>query len=99
MIKKKFLVCCGTGIATSVQVAAKLKEVMKERGIQALTAECKASEIASKVETSPPDVIVATAEVRVKPGGPRVFRGVPFLTGVGEEELADDIANYLKSGG
>ncbi len=68
-------------------------------GIQALTAECKASEIASKVETSPPDVIVATAEVRVKPGGPRVFRGVPFLTGVGEEELADDIANYLKSGG
>ncbi|WP_336251060.1 hypothetical protein [Stomatohabitans albus] len=64
-----------------------------------MTAECKASEIASKVETSPPDVIVATAEVRVKPGGPRVFRGVPFLTGVGEEELADDIANYLKSGG
>ena len=99
MIKKKFLVCCGTGIATSVQVAAKLKEVMKERGIQALTAECKASEIAAKVETSPPDVIVATAEVRVKPGDPRVFRGVPFLTGVGEDQLADEIADFLKSGG
>lgn len=99
MIKKKFLVCCGTGIATSVQVASKLKEVMKERGIQALTKECKASEIAAQVESSRPDVIVATAEVRVKEGGPKVFRGVPFLTGVGDEQLADEIAAYLNGGG
>ena len=30
MLKKKILVCCGTGIATSVQVANKLQRMLKE---------------------------------------------------------------------
>ena len=35
MIEKKILVCCGTGIATSVQVANKLQRLLRERGINA----------------------------------------------------------------
>ena len=35
MVDKKVLVCCGTGIATSVQVANKLEKMLKERGINA----------------------------------------------------------------
>ncbi len=33
MIRRKVLVCCGTGIATSVQVSHKLKALLRERGI------------------------------------------------------------------
>ena len=35
MIEKKILVCCGTGTATSVQVANKLQRLLRERGINA----------------------------------------------------------------
>ena len=32
MVNKKVLVCCGTGIATSVQVANKLQRMLRDRG-------------------------------------------------------------------
>ena len=45
MLKKKILVCCGTGIATSVQVANKLQRMLKERDIEATMKECKTGEL------------------------------------------------------
>ena len=43
MIEKKILVCCGTGTATSVQVANKLQRLLRERGIPDGALPCRGS--------------------------------------------------------
>lgn len=47
-MKKRILVACGTGIATSTVVTLKLQEALKKAGIDADVQQCKVSEIASK---------------------------------------------------
>lgn len=95
MIKRKVLVCCGTGIATSVQVARKLHVMLAERGIDAETRECKAIELAATIQSWRPDAVVATSAVAA-PAGVTIHKGVPFLTGVGAAAAADEIAAALK---
>lgn len=97
MISKKILVCCGTGIATSVQVANKLQRLLKERGINATMKECKAVEVPAQVSAFKPDAIVSTTVVKSPSPETKVYRGVAFLTGVGADKLADEIAEDLKS--
>ncbi|WP_027586573.1 PTS sugar transporter subunit IIB [Acidipropionibacterium thoenii] len=96
MISKKVLVCCGTGIATSVQVANKLQRLLKDRGINATMKECKAVEVPAQASSFKPDVIVSTTVVKAPSADIKVYRGVAFLTGVGADKLADEIAADLK---
>lgn len=96
MITKKILVCCGTGIATSVQVANKLQRMLKERGIDATMKECRTADVPARTESFQPDVIVTTTTVESPDEDTKVYRGMAFLTGVGAEELADEIAADLK---
>lgn len=96
MVDKKVLVCCGTGIATSVQVANKLEKMLKERGINASMKECRALEVPAQTASFHPDSIVSTTMVKSPDEGIKVFKGVAFLTGVGADKLADEIATYLK---
>ena len=60
MIEKKILVCCGTGIATSVQVANKLQRLLRERGINARMEHCRVAEVPRVAERFSPDAIVST---------------------------------------
>lgn len=96
MISKKILVCCGTGIATSVQVANKLQRLLKDRGIDATMKECKAVDVPVQAQDFQPDAIVSTTVVKSPSADIKVYRGVAFLTGVGADKLADDIAEDLK---
>jgi len=96
MIKRKVLVCCGTGIATSVQVARKLRGMLAERGIEAETRECKAIELAATIQGWRPDAVVATSAVAAPSPDITIYKGVPFLTGVGAAAAADEIAAALK---
>lgn len=97
MLKKKILVCCGTGIATSVQVANKLQRMLKERDIEATMKECKTSELLEHAESFEPDAIVSTTVVKAPSENVKVYRGVAFLTGVGDDDLTDEIAADLKA--
>ena len=97
MIEKKILVCCGTGIATSVQVANKLQRLLRERGINARMEHCRVAEVPRVVGELNPDAIVSTTAVKQPTENVKMFRGVAFLTGVDEGQLADEIANALKS--
>ncbi|MDU6338107.1 MAG: PTS sugar transporter subunit IIB [Cutibacterium granulosum] len=97
MLKKKILVCCGTGIATSVQVANKLQRMLKERDIEAMMKECKTGELSEHAESFEPDAIVSTTVVKAPSESVKVYRGVAFLTGVGDDDLADEIAADLKA--
>ena len=60
MVNKKILVCCGTGIATSVQVANKLQRMLRDRVVTATMKECKTANIPAQMETFQPDAIVVT---------------------------------------
>lgn len=97
MISKKILVCCGTGIATSVQVANKLQRMLKDRGVEATMKECRAIDVPDQTRAFRPDAIVSTTVVKSPLKDVKVYRGVAFLTGVDADKLADTIADDLKA--
>lgn len=89
----KIVVACGTAIATSTHVAMKIKEVLTERGKNVHVVQCRVQEIPSYVDGA--DAIIATAQVPFDITVP-VFDGIPFLTGIGLEEVIDKIDQSLK---
>ena len=97
MVNKKVLVCCGTGIATSVQVANKLQRMLRDRGVTATMKECKTANVSAQMTTFQPDAIVVTTAITPPDEEVKVYRGMPLLTGVGAEELADQSARDLKA--
>ncbi len=94
--EKRVLVSCGTAIATSTVVAAKIHEIAKEAGIPVKVSQCKAAEIRSKVSTFRPHVVVSTTPVPSDLGVP-VVNGVPFLSGIGMKEAKKKILEALLS--
>ncbi len=93
---KRVLIVCGTGIATATVAAEKVTQALKARGIEIISSQCHSMESPAKVQTFKPHIIVATTPVRKDLGVP-VFKGIPFLTGIGEAELVDQIVATLKS--
>lgn len=95
----KILSACGTGVATSTVASETCKRLLAERGISSVeVTECKAIEIVARAEIVNPDVIIHTAEVPLnKLKNYKCFRVLQFITGFGAEEVADEIADYIKS--
>ncbi|MDY2725232.1 MAG: MtlR transcriptional regulator [Anaerostipes faecalis] len=95
----KILSACGTGVATSTVASETCKRLLAERGIPSVdVTECKAIEIVARAEIVNPDVIIHTAEVPLdKLKDYKCFRVLQFITGFGAEDVADEIADYIKS--
>lgn len=92
---KKILVACGTAIATSTVVAKKIEKICKEKGIDCMTVQCKASEALSKAKTLKPDVIVSTTQIPEGSGVP-VINGRSFLTGVKLQDTIKELMEVLE---
>jgi PTS system galactitol-specific IIB component len=92
MAKKKVLVACGTGIATSTVVTIKIQEALKANNIDADVIQCKVAELPMKVDGA--DLIVTTT-VYENDKVP-VIRGLSFLTGIGMEKDLQTIVDKLK---
>lgn len=92
----KVLSVCGSGVATSTLAAAKLSEGLASRGISIDVMECKMTEVKSKVDSYAPDVIIYTTNVDEDAcqGVPH-FSALPFLTGIGQDELVQAVADQL----
>jgi len=90
---KRILVACGTAIATSTVVAKGIEEAMAERGIKVITRQCKAAEVKGLAYDA--DLIVTTTPVPKDLGVP-VIQTLAFLTGIGKEEVLDEIEAVLK---
>lgn len=90
---KRILVACGTAIATSTVVARGIEEALKERGIQVITRQCKASEVKSLADDA--DLIVTTTPVPSDLGVP-VIQTLAFLTGIGKEEVIEQIIEEIQ---
>jgi galactitol PTS system EIIB component len=90
---KKVLIICGTGVATSTVVAAKVRDHLAAEGIGANVVQGKVMDlVGGDVEA---DLIVATTDVPASVTVP-VIRALPLLTGIGQEEVLAEIADTLR---
>ncbi len=91
---KTVIVSCGTAIATSTVAAKGIEEACKEAGVAVVTKQCKTAEIQAYIDQGA-DLIVTTTQMRFDPGIP-VINGLPFLTGIGKEQMINEIVEFLK---
>ena len=91
--RRRVLVACGTAIATSTHVANRLAREFQARGLDVAITQCRISEV--NAYASDVDVIVSTAQVAQAVPVP-VVSGVPFLTGIGDEEALAAILSALE---
>ena len=90
----KIVVACGTGIATSTHVAIKLKEMLASRGKDRVDiVQCRVPEIPAYSENA--DLVVSTAQVPFDLKIPVFTSAIAFLTGIGMDEVVDEIAAKL----
>ena len=92
MNKKKIMVACGTGIATSTVVVNKMGNLLKKKGINVDIQQCKVSELPYK--TDKVDLIVTTTAYTSKNNIPVVV-AVSFLTGIGVDKDLEKIIEIL----
>jgi len=93
MSKKKILVICGTGVATSTVVMQKMKAFLRDIGVDAALEQSKVSDVLNKAEQY--DVIISTTAVPPSLAG-KVINAVPLLTGIGKEQVFAEIEARLK---
>ncbi len=91
---KTVIVACGTAIATSTVVAKAIEDVCKENGIKVNVKQCKVTEIRNLLDQGA-DLVVTTSQLRFDPGIP-VIKGLPFLTGIGIDQVLEQIVDVLK---
>lgn len=88
------MVSCGTNI-TSTTVAARLVEKLRARGITRVkTLTVRNQSALEAVRAQKPDLIVFTGHSLDFPCPS--FTGTPFLTGIGDDQLVDEIVDVLK---
>ncbi|MFC0672442.1 PTS sugar transporter subunit IIB [Brachybacterium hainanense] len=92
MTTKKVLIICGTGVATSTVVAAKVRDHLAAAGIAADVVQGKVMDLLGGAPEA--DLIVATTEIPAAVEIP-VVRALPLLTGVGQDAVLADIAARL----
>ncbi len=85
---------CGTGIATSTVVTGKVREWLKEKGLENEVSlyQSKLTDELNRIDDY--DVVVSTTLVpdNIKD---KVIDGVPLLTGIGTEEMYEEVLNGL----
>ncbi|MBS4207888.1 PTS sugar transporter subunit IIB [Bacillus sp. FJAT-50079] len=93
-MKYRILVACGTGAATSTHVATRLREELARRGLGVTTTQCRIQDVA--VNLTGIDLIVTTSKVAETYEVP-LFNGIPFLTGIGADQLLNQIVKTLEN--
>lgn len=96
--KKKIIVACGTAIATATIVVEKLKAVLNKHRINAEILKCRVPEVQYYTKMMGNiDLILTTSEVPGIKNIP-VLNAVPFISGIKDKELEEQIVKILKSG-
>jgi len=95
-MKKKLLVMCGTGIATSTVVMGKVKEWLSSKGLDSKV-DLYQSKIADEISRiGEYDIVISTTLV---PDNVRdkVIDGVPLLTGIGLDSLFEEVERQINA--
>ncbi|MHC5230084.1 PTS sugar transporter subunit IIB [Enterococcus sp. LJL99] len=93
MKKITVLVACGAGIATSTVVMKKIEDLFKDNKLDANFYQIKISEAASKQDGA--DMLISTTVLPTNYKIPAIT-AMPFLTGIGEEQLKEKIVEVAK---
>ena len=93
-MKKKIVVICGTGIATSTVVAQRVRDICASNGIDADVVQGRAVEAELLAEGA--NLVVTTTPTLQIKRPVKIINGVPFLTGIGMEDVAKSIVEELQ---
>lgn len=92
---KNIILACGSGVATSTAVAAKVKDLLDSNGYSGAyhIDQCSISDAVAKSQGA--DLVIATT---VKPDGLGCpfISGIPFLTGMGKANAEQEILDFMK---
>ena len=92
-MKKRVLVACGAGIATSTVVCSKLEELIKENNLDAEIVQCKIAECAAKQDEA--DLIVSTTILPTTYKIPAI-KATAYITGINIKATEKKILEVLK---
>lgn len=93
MRKVRIIVVCGSGVATSMHAAYTLRDRLQQANIEFVIDGGGNNELPYRYKNY--DIIVSNSQVSFDPEIP-VFNAVPLLTGIGEEELIQNIIEAAK---
>lgn len=100
-MKKRLIVACGSGVATSQTIASKISSMLEEEGIDFPVEAVDYKSIQSELPTTGIYVYVAQPDEEVlekaEELGVKVFPGVPFLTGMGTDEVYTGIKEAIEN--
>ncbi|MWP49315.1 MULTISPECIES: PTS galactitol transporter subunit IIB [unclassified Gilliamella] len=93
-MKKKIIVACGGAVATSTLAADEIKELCNENNIELDLVQCRINEISTFIDDV--DLICTTAKMDQTFDDIPIVHGMPFVSGVGIEQLKAKILSILK---
>ena len=93
MYKVRILVVCGSGVATSMHAAYKLNQYFEKEKLSVHIDGAGNNELAGRAPSY--DIILSNTMVTINTDKP-VYNAVPFLTGIGEKELAAEIVAKVR---
>lgn len=95
MMKRRLIVACGSGVATSQTIASKISGLLEDDGIDFPVEAVDYKSIQNELPSTGIYVYVAQPDDEVlekaEELGVKVFPGIPFLTGMGADQIYDDI--------
>jgi len=85
---------CGSGTVSSTLLADKVKEILEERKIRVKAMGVMPQMVKDYVDRGGIDIVVTTSPI---PGEVKVpvIKGVPLLTGIGEEDCIKEIVDTV----
>lgn len=92
-MKKRVLVACGAGIATSTIVMDRIERLLKREGIEADLMQIKIVE-AKKLQ-SEADILISTTILPTTYDIPAIV-ATSYITGIGMEDIDNQIIDILK---
>ena len=92
---KTIVTACGVGYASSVIIAERIRELLEREGLEkeARILQTTLNEVPGLADTA--DLFVTSSPLRGEYPAP-VLNGVPFLSGIGMEELEQKILAVLR---
>jgi PTS system galactitol-specific IIB component len=89
------LTVCGSGVVSSSMLGSRVKEILEKVGIYANILGTQPQMVKSYVDKGKVDLVVTSSPISDLNSVP-VIKGIPLLTGVGEEECIEEIIKIAK---
>jgi len=94
-MKRRLIVACGSGVATSQTIVSKIASLLEDDGIDFPVEAVDYKSIQNELPSTGIYVYVAQPDDEVLEKadelGVKVFPGIPFLTGMGADQIYEDI--------